>query len=99
MGATGAGKSSVNRDFPYHLQSLTHEKKFINLLFGKEIMQVGHATTSCTAKVQPAILDLGDRFPSLQNHRVVIVDTPGFDDAFLEDVEILRRIADWLTAS
>ena len=31
--------------------------------------------------------------------RVVIVDTPGFDNTYEEDVEILRRIAVWLAAS
>ena len=31
--------------------------------------------------------------------RVVLVDTPGFDDTDLSDTEILRRIAVWLAAS
>ena len=62
-------------------------------------MKVGHATTSCTANLQPVVLDPGEKFPSLKNYRVVMVDTPGFDDTFVGDVEILRRIADWLTVS
>jgi len=28
---------------------------------------------------------------------VVLVDTPGFDDTFKPDIEILRMLADWLT--
>ena len=78
---------------------VTHKSKFINFLLGEERTRVGHATTSCTANLQPVVFDPGDRFPSLKNYRVVIVDTPGFDDTFVGDVEILRRIADWLTVS
>jgi len=81
------------------LLELTREKKFINYLLGEDRMKVGHATTSCTAHLQPAVLDPSKKFPSLKNYRVVIVDTPGFDDTFVGDVEILRRIADWLTVS
>jgi len=62
-------------------------------------MRVGHGTTSCTANLQPVVIDPGDRFPSLKNYRVVMVDTPGFDDTFTSDVEILKRIAAWLTTS
>ena len=29
--------------------------------------------------------------------RLVLVDTPGFDDTYRPDTEILRIIADWLT--
>lgn len=36
-----------------------------------------------------------DRVP----RRLILVDTPGFDDLFLEDTEILRRISVWLAAS
>jgi len=62
-------------------------------------MTVGHMLTSCTAYVEPVVVDAGERFPSLKNYRVIIVDTPGFDDTFVGDVEILKRIATWLTTS
>jgi hypothetical protein len=28
--------------------------------------------------------------------RIVLVDTPGFDDTYLTELQVLQRIADWL---
>ncbi|THU87681.1 hypothetical protein K435DRAFT_867068 [Dendrothele bispora CBS 962.96] len=87
MGATGAGKST-----------------FINYLFGdgKDHVQVGHHLTSCTVNVTPVILPSTSRNPQNPDSeptRVIILDTPGFDDTLASDVEILRRIANWLATS
>ncbi|KAF8147716.1 P-loop containing nucleoside triphosphate hydrolase protein [Crassisporium funariophilum] len=83
MGPTGAGKST-----------------FINSLLGKERMRVGHYLTSCTAHLEFDIIPCDSRrFPDLAGYRVIIVDTPGFDDTYEGDAEILRRIADWLKNS
>jgi hypothetical protein len=35
----------------------------------------------------------------IENRRIVLVDTPGFDDTEISDSEILRRIAVWLASS
>ena len=59
-------------------------------------MEVGHKMKSCTSKLQYEIVD---NPPLLKGHRVIIVDTPGFDDTYVDDVEILRRIAVWLASS
>ena len=59
-------------------------------------MAVGHDILSCTSTLQYAIIDNPS---SGEGHRVIIVDTPGFDDTYEDDVEILRRIADWLASS
>ena len=59
-------------------------------------MLVGHDISSCTSKVQYAVID---NPPPLEGHRVIIVDTPSFDDTYEDDVEILRRIAVWLASS
>ena len=59
-------------------------------------MAVGHDMTSCTSKLQYEIVD---NPPPLKGHRVIIVDTPGFDDTYVNDEEILRRIAVWLASS
>ncbi|KDR82135.1 hypothetical protein GALMADRAFT_135498 [Galerina marginata CBS 339.88] len=71
---------------------------FINTLLGYERMTVGHDLTSCTSKLQEVALD----FPSgshLEGYRLVVVDTPGFDDTYEGDAAILRRVAEWLEKS
>ena len=59
-------------------------------------MLVGHLLASCTSELQYAIIDNAS---PCEGHRVIIVDTPGFDDTFMDEVEILRRIAVWLASS
>ena len=54
-------------------------------------MLVGQLLASCTSELQDAIIDNAS---PCEGHRVIIVDTPGFDE-----VEILRRIAVWLASS
>ena len=58
-------------------------------------MLVGHDISSCTSTLQYATVDnyKGHR------HTEIIVDTPGFNDTYEDDVEILRRIAVWLASS
>jgi len=84
MGPTGAGKST-----------------FINTLLGTGVsrMEVGHKLISCTIHLDYAIIDPKSIGLSRTKGRVIIVDTPGFDDTYEEDVEILRRIAVWLASS
>ncbi|THU96287.1 hypothetical protein K435DRAFT_858687 [Dendrothele bispora CBS 962.96] len=89
MGATGAGKST-----------------FINYLLGDEQrehhVEVGHHLSSCTTNVTPVIVSSTTRNPRNPNSepsRVIILDTPGFDDTLESDVQILKRIADWLAIS
>ncbi|KAH6880840.1 P-loop containing nucleoside triphosphate hydrolase protein [Coprinopsis sp. MPI-PUGE-AT-0042] len=86
MGSTGAGKST-----------------FINKYIGNGAAAVGHQLQSCTrdvtwylAAVPPT---LAQNFPSLKNRRLIMVETPGFDDAFLDGSEILKRISVWLAQS
>ena len=61
-------------------------------------MEVGHDTSisSCTSTIQYTIVD---NPPLRRGHRVIIVDTPSFDDSYEDDVEILLRIAVWLASS
>jgi len=65
---------------------------FINIAAGQDRTLVGHDLTSCTAEIQ-VVRVTHPRFPS---RRIVFVDTPGFDDTYVSDTEILRRIANWL---
>ena len=61
-------------------------------------MTVGHDLSSCTSTLQYAIVD-NPSTRKFEGRRVIIVDTPGFDDTYEDGVEILRRIADWLASS
>jgi nanoRNase/pAp phosphatase (c-di-AMP/oligoRNAs hydrolase) len=62
-------------------------------------MQVGHDLRSCTSNLQYVIIPEIPSYPLFKDRRIVIVDTPGFDDTYMEDSEILRRIAIWLASS
>lgn len=70
---------------------------FINCLLGENRMRVGHQLSSCTSELQVGYIDLST--PGFQGCRLVIVDTPGFDDTYEGDAVILRRIAEWLEKS
>ncbi|TFK24915.1 hypothetical protein FA15DRAFT_388531 [Coprinopsis marcescibilis] len=87
MGPTGSGKSSFIRALLNDLASPGPE--------------VSNGINSCTSVVQHYFFE--PKSKSLQakinGRRVVLVDTPGFDDTNASDLEILRRIAVWLTAS
>ncbi|KAF2642479.1 hypothetical protein P280DRAFT_447896 [Massarina eburnea CBS 473.64] len=65
---------------------------FINY-FSDYPLMIGHGLESCTEMVQvvPCKLPSGKNF--------FLVDTPGFDDTFRSDSEILREIALWLNAA
>ncbi|KAF9004212.1 P-loop containing nucleoside triphosphate hydrolase protein, partial [Cyathus striatus] len=72
---------------------------FINVLANKNVVEVGHELNSCTATISHVVLDGLPGYPTLQNRRLIIVDTPGFDDTYVDDAEILRRISVWLATS
>jgi hypothetical protein len=58
---------------------------------------------SCTEQLAHYIMPLqkewADHYNIADTRRLVLVDTPGFDDTNVSDSEILRRIAVWLAAS
>jgi len=65
---------------------------FINLISGSNL-GVGEGLRSCTNKVQatePFYLD---------GRRVVLIDTPGFDDTSLSDTDVLNMMASFLANS
>ncbi|KDR74818.1 hypothetical protein GALMADRAFT_249713 [Galerina marginata CBS 339.88] len=72
---------------------------FINHVLRKETMKVGRTQDSCTSEVIPAYIDPIPGFPELAGRRITIVDTPGFDDTFKTDTEILESMANWLEES
>lgn len=89
MGTTGAGKSSVGSiaNFDEHC---SFQDQFVNAAAGVEVTPVGHFMQSCTQEIKVvACKDLDGR-------RVVLVDTPGFNDTQLPDATVFRMVAQWL---
>jgi len=58
-------------------------------------MKVGNELTSCTSKISAEDIRFEDN-EALRGLNITIVDTPGFDDTYLEDAAILKNIATWL---
>ncbi|KAG4431674.1 hypothetical protein IFR05_012840 [Cadophora sp. M221] len=61
--------------------------------FCSQNLNIGHGLESCTNKVDviPCIMPNGQR--------IFLIDTPGFDDTYRSDTDILGEIADWLAQS
>ncbi|KAH7914570.1 P-loop containing nucleoside triphosphate hydrolase protein [Hygrophoropsis aurantiaca] len=68
---------------------------FVNTAAGRDVMTVGHDLKACTAQLHHVVVN----HPAHPETRIVFVDTPGFDDTFESDYEILRRISVWLAQS
>ncbi|KAI5995159.1 P-loop containing nucleoside triphosphate hydrolase protein [Pisolithus albus] len=67
---------------------------FIDVAVGRPDINAGHDLTSCTKEVRAV------RYPHTDGDRnIVLIDTPGFDDTFMTDVQVLQRIADWLNST
>ncbi|EKM78811.1 hypothetical protein AGABI1DRAFT_13598, partial [Agaricus bisporus var. burnettii JB137-S8] len=64
---------------------------FIKAATGADDVEVGHKLGSCTEEVRAVPC----RHPS-KDEDIVLVDTPGFDDTYKSDAEILEQIAKWL---
>ncbi|KAJ4993516.1 hypothetical protein SVAN01_01064 [Stagonosporopsis vannaccii] len=64
---------------------------FINQLAGQEVVQEGATLDSCTQECQMVPVEIG-------SSKVLLIDTPGFDDSSRSDSEILTEIARILSA-
>ena len=70
-------------------------------------MTVGTRMVSCTQEISAvAIEEVPSKFKEseainalLRGRRIVLVDTPGFDDTLTPDSTVLIRIAKWLESS
>ncbi|KAJ2915304.1 hypothetical protein MD484_g5113, partial [Candolleomyces efflorescens] len=69
---------------------------FINDFFDQALAKVNHGLRSCTKEIGVAIGNLPSTHKSWPSRRLVLVDTPGFDDTDDGEFEILRRISVWL---
>ncbi|KAH7925405.1 hypothetical protein BV22DRAFT_440559 [Leucogyrophana mollusca] len=66
---------------------------FINYATGATPAAVGHNLESCTKSVE----SFTAQHPTDPNRRVTLIDTPGFNDTWLEDGVTLKTIVDWLS--
>ncbi|KAG8756676.1 hypothetical protein FRC14_002832 [Serendipita sp. 396] len=64
---------------------------FINCISNRGGRGVGHNIESCTSEV--SLINVGH---TVHGRKVVLVDTPGFDDTYTSDIEILTKIASFL---
>jgi len=62
-------------------------------------MKVDSGLASCTTELEFGYLGGIDGYPSLKDRRIVLVDTPGFNDRSVEDFEISEKISAWLRES
>jgi GTPase Era involved in 16S rRNA processing len=72
--------------------------QFINNLVGEDVVSVSQSMESCTTDITHIVVDTPNN-PFFNGRRLIVVDTPGFDDTKGDDLEILRRIALWLASS
>ncbi|KAF8883770.1 P-loop containing nucleoside triphosphate hydrolase protein [Gymnopilus junonius] len=88
MGQTGVGKST-----------------FVNHFTDSSTAKVGDELESCTQSLQPIPVEREHLPPPFKNRqhafpdkykRLVIVDTPGFDDTYKDNSEIAGQLAQWL---
>ncbi|KAJ7572926.1 kinase-like domain-containing protein [Mycena floridula] len=70
----------------------TGKSSFINHAMGRMVTAVGHGMASGTDKIQAFTCN----HPDGSGRRIVLVDTPGFDDSEKSDYEILVALSQWL---
>ena len=95
IGPTGAGKSTVSADpFFRRFQLILTRTQLIDLATGQNGHTVGHGMKSHTSDIRAVRVS-----HPLSGHPMVFVDTPGFDDTYKTDTEILSIIANWLVTT
>ncbi|KAJ2914249.1 hypothetical protein MD484_g6180, partial [Candolleomyces efflorescens] len=104
MGQTGAGKSTVGGFSKPKTAHTDNSIKFVNNVFnGATVAETSNQFESCTKQLAHYIMPIpthwATRYHLGANRRLVLVDSPGFDDTNVSDSEILRRIAVWLSKS
>jgi hypothetical protein len=92
MGVTGSGKSTVStiQKLLSFRSMLIKKTQLVQLLSGADF-KIGHGLESCTDKVEvtPAF--------DFEGYKIVLIDTPGFDDTNRSEKDILNEISKWLT--
>lgn len=66
-------------------------QQFVDIATNHQSKEIGHRLESRTSAIRAVRFALPE-----SNYSFVLVDTPGFDDTYKSDMEILSMIADWL---
>ncbi|KAJ2914648.1 hypothetical protein MD484_g5747, partial [Candolleomyces efflorescens] len=66
---------------------------------GEEVMEVNHGLHSCTQTVQHVTITLPKDHKRWPNRRLLLVESPGFDNSEHGEFEVLRQIAVWLASA
>ncbi|RXW21832.1 hypothetical protein EST38_g4012 [Candolleomyces aberdarensis] len=71
---------------------------FINNILGGQKAKTDDGFFTCTTEVESYELEIPHHLPELQGKRLILVDTPGFQDVY--DVSnVVGRVARWLKSS
>jgi len=62
-------------------------------------MEVGRSLAPCTTELDFGYIEKTEGFPLLKDYRIVLIDTPGFNDTPKADSTILKKVATWLENS
>ena len=62
-------------------------------------MKVNRGLESCTREIGVGLFTLPSSHQEWPNRRIVLVDTPGFDDTSLSDTDVLKMIALYLSTT
>ena len=62
---------------------------------GKDVVKVGDDLMPCTSSIRHVIIP----HPTDEGRRIILVDTPGFNDTYISEADILECIALWLARS
>lgn len=89
MGPTGSGKSSVSHPL-WFTEPDWIVMKFISMVADTD-QGVGHDLMSYTNEIKAVRVRVPD-----EDIDIVLVDTPGFDDTYKSDYEILQMISEWI---
>jgi predicted GTPase len=91
MGPTGSGKSNVRDTISYLFCSVSPGLKIIDTLTNQPGKRSGSHLESFTTEVRAVRMN-----HPVHGKRLVLVDTPGFDDTNKSDMEILKMVSSWL---
>ncbi|CAI7632774.1 unnamed protein product [Penicillium palitans] len=72
---------------------------FISKATGRNDLRIGHGLISCPAYIIEGTQDISSSHLEIDGKRVVLIDTPGFDDTTRTDGDILELIAKHLAAT